>query len=93
MTRGKKKENIGLCNICGENANENTSVFRKLNAETLAKAYKGPEAVTIRINDQLCQQHYNQFVMYIRNKVKSSNKHKNNRDSGYYKSGWPQKRV
>ena len=63
----------------------------------MAKAHKGPEAhllpVTIRINDQLCQQHYNQFVMYTRNKAKSSNKRKNNRDSGYHESGWPQKRV
>ena len=56
----------------------------------MAKAHKGPEA---HLLPQLCQQHYNQFVMYTRNKAKSSNKHKNNRDSGYHESGWPQKRV
>ncbi|CAB4446223.1 unnamed protein product [Rhizophagus irregularis] len=95
MTRGKKKENIGPCKICG--CENTTEIYRKLNTNTLAEAYKGPEAhllpVTIKINDQLCQQHYNQFVVYTRNKTKSSNKRKESRDLAYHKSGGSQKRV
>uniref|UniRef100_U9ULY4 Uncharacterized protein n=1 Tax=Rhizophagus irregularis (strain DAOM 181602 / DAOM 197198 / MUCL 43194) TaxID=747089 RepID=U9ULY4_RHIID len=42
MTRGKKKENIGPCKICG--CENTTEIYRKLNTNTLAEAYKGPEA-------------------------------------------------
>ncbi|CAB4414139.1 unnamed protein product [Rhizophagus irregularis] len=95
MTRGKKKENIGPCKICG--CENTTEIYRKLNTNTLAEAYKGPEAhllpVTIKINDQLCQQHYNQFVVYTRNKTKFSNKRKESRDLVYHKSEGSQKRV
>lgn len=51
MTRGKKKENIGPCKICG--CKNTTEIYRKLNANTLAEAHKGPEAhllpVTIKL--------------------------------------------
>ena len=95
MVRGKKKENLGSCKICGcENALE---TYRKLNTNTLAKAYKSSDAhllpTTIKTDDQLCQQHYNQFVLYMRNKIKPNNKCKDNKDSEYHESGWPQKRI
>jgi hypothetical protein len=63
------------------------NIGRKLSENLLAKAIKSPAAqqltFELKLNDQLCQLHYNNFVVYDRGIVKLRNKRKNS-DLLYY---------
>ncbi|UZO22821.1 uncharacterized protein OCT59_015170 [Rhizophagus irregularis] len=88
MVKGKSRQNNGPCAVCGQqNSGEK---FRKLTENLLAKAIKSPAAqqltLKLNLNDQLCQLHYNNFIVYDRGIIKSQNKRKNT-DLSYYPEG------
>ena len=69
MTREKSCQNNRLCVVCGRQNSEDTlETFRRLTENLLAKAVKSPAAqllmFNLNLNDQLCQLHYNNFVVY-----------------------------
>jgi hypothetical protein len=88
MVKGKSRQNNGPCAVCGQR--DSGEKFRKLTENLLAKAIKSPAAqqltLKLNLNDQLCQLHYNDFVVYDRGIIKSQNKRKNT-DLSYYPEG------
>src|SRR3954454_4882704 len=94
MARGKTRQNNGSYAVCGlQNSEE---IFRKLTENLLAKAIKSPAAqqltLNLSLNDQLCQLHYNNFVAYDREIIKSKKKRKNT-DLSYYPEGSKQRKI
>jgi hypothetical protein len=66
MPSGKLYQNCGPCAICGQqNSNEK---FRKLNVNQLSKVKKSFASQqftsSLQLDDQLCQFHYNNLVVY-----------------------------
>jgi hypothetical protein len=92
MARGKSRQNNGPCVVCGQHNSEEK--FRRLNENLLAKVKESPAAqqltFELNLNDQLCQQHYNNFVVYDRGINKLQNK-KRNADLSYHLGGIKQK--
>ncbi|PKY32576.1 hypothetical protein RhiirB3_394142 [Rhizophagus irregularis] len=88
MVKGKSRQNNGPCAVCGQQ--DSGEKFRKLTENLLAKAIKSPAAqqltLKLNLNDQLCQLHYNNFIVYDRGIIKSQNKRKNT-DLSYYPEG------
>ena len=95
MSNGRPRKNKGPCVICGkENDNEK---FRKLTPNLLQKALKSPGfqdlAKDLKLNDQLCESHYNNLVVFDRNTSKSSRKPMREIDLTYNEGGNKAKRV
>ena len=94
MVKGKSRQNNGPCAVCGQR--DSGEKFRKLTENLLAKAIKSPAAqqltFELKLNDQLCQLHYNNFVVYDRGIAKSKNKRKNT-ELSYYPKDTKQRKV
>jgi len=94
MVRVKSRQNNGPCAVCGQQISNEK--YRKLSENLLAKAVKSPAAqqltFELKLNDQLCQIHYNNFVVYDRGMAKSQIKRKN-ADLSYYPRDTKQRKV
>ena len=76
MSNGRPRKNKGPCVICGEE--NNNEKFRWLTSDLLQKALKSPGfqdiTVDLKLDDQLCERHYNKLVVFDRNTLNSSRK-------------------
>jgi len=94
MVRVNSHQNNGSCAVCGQQIP--TEKCRKLSKNLLSKAIKSPAAQQLtfkfKLNDQLCQFHYNNFVIYDWGIAKSKNKRKNT-ELSYYPKDTKQRKV
>ena len=94
MVRVNFRQNNGPCAVCGQQISGEK--YRKLSENLLAKAIKSSAiqqlTFELKLNDQLCQLHYNNFVVYDRGIIKSQNKRKN-MDLSYYSKDTKQRKV
>jgi hypothetical protein len=85
MVKVNFRQNNGPYAVCGRQISGEK--YRKLSENLFAKAIKSPAAqqltFELKLNDQLCQLHYNNFVVYDRGIAKTRNKRKNS-DLSYY---------
>src|SRR6185437_1065187 len=69
MPKASQRKNMGPCAICGKDDLEEK--FRKLTAKLLPKAVQSEAAsrlkIQLKLDDQLCQKHYNELVVFDRN--------------------------
>lgn len=94
MVRVNSRQNNGPCAVCGQQIPKEK--YRRLSENLLAKAIKSPATqqltFELKLNDQLCQLHYNNFVVYDRGIAKSKNKRKNT-ELSYYPKDTKQRKV
>ncbi|CAG8730112.1 13925_t:CDS:2, partial [Racocetra fulgida] len=83
MAKGRSRQNIGSCAICG--CKNTSETFRKLTEKSLKITNNSPNSDLIiealKVGDELCQKHYNNLVAFERGQV--NRKRKTHNDLSY----------
>ncbi|PKY59280.1 hypothetical protein RhiirA4_481879 [Rhizophagus irregularis] len=86
MVKVNFRQNNGPCAVCGRQISGEK--YRKLSENLFTKAIKSPAAqqltFELKLNDQLCQLHYNNFVVYDRGIANKTRNKRKNSDLSYY---------
>ena len=87
-----KWKNFGPCIVCG---NQDPDIqYRRITTQTILKINKSPNIENLNIkpqvDDQLCQKHYNELILYERGKPKIDQKQKN---KSYHQGGKHPKHI
>src|SRR6185295_2837363 len=95
MNKGKIRKNFGTCIVCGNQ--DHNAQYRKITTQTILKINKNPNIenlnIKLQVDDQLCQKHYNELILYERGKSKMNYKQNNNNDKSYHQGGKCPKRI
>ena len=86
MNKGKIRKNFGPCIVCGNQ--DHNAQYRRITTQTILKINKSPNIENLnvkpQVDDQLCQKHYNELILYERGKSKMVQKQKINNDESYH---------